>query len=87
MQNRSRLNGAWSEANLFSKVTADEGPELPTLVLLPLWSFADTWPLSATVVLLLLWPVLRLQKGACLHHQHQAHSEKVFLLLLQLVFH
>lgn len=56
MQNRSRLNGVWSEANLFSKVTADEDPELPNLVFIPLWSFADTWPLSATVAFLLLWP-------------------------------
>lgn len=87
MQNRSRLNGAWSEANLFSKVTADEDPELPTFVLTPLWSFPHTCLLSATLAFLLLWPPLRLQKVACLHRQHEAYVQKVFLLLLQLVFY
>lgn len=86
MQNRSRLSGAWSEVNLFSKVTQMK-LELPTLAFIPRWSFSDTWLLSATVAFLLLWAVLRLQKVACLHRQHQAHEEKVFLLLLQLVFH
>lgn len=62
-------------------------PGLPTLVFIPLWSSPDTWLLSAPVALLLLWPALRLQRGARLHRQRQAHEEKVFLLLLQLVFY